>query len=179
MCIWVCVCDRLTSLQCVLSDRLAVHPQTGSSVGSHLDLILRPDDEVSNQTVINLCTGDVLQLKLTRQTRQSISEWEEERETVFLRSWLSKSLAYASDSFAWECEKRVQNLLLKSFESFFLCCYLVFTVRFFVCGCSLVWRYKFNKIRKMKQEVVLNQHCLRLLWSICLQNYQLKVCWPF
>ncbi len=83
MFISVCVCeDCLTSLQRVLSDRLAVHPQARSSVGSHLDLILRPDDELSNQTVINLCTGDVLQLKLTRQTRQSVPEWEGERKRI-------------------------------------------------------------------------------------------------
>lgn len=83
LCLFLCVCeDCLTSLQRVLSDRLAVHPQARSSVGSHLDLILRPDDELSNQTVINLCTGDVLQLKLTRQTRQSVPEWEGERKRM-------------------------------------------------------------------------------------------------
>lgn len=64
--------SSLTSLQSVLSDGTAVNTQAGSSVGSHLDLVLSPDDEVFQQTVVSLWAADVLLLVVPWQPCQTV-----------------------------------------------------------------------------------------------------------
>lgn len=61
-----------TSLQSVLCDRAAVDAQAGSGVGSHLDLVLSPDDQVFQQTVVGLRAADVLLLVVPRQPGQTV-----------------------------------------------------------------------------------------------------------
>lgn len=51
-----------TSLQRPLSDFAAVDAQPGTVVGSHLDLIISPNDEVLQQQVVNISIRDVLKL---------------------------------------------------------------------------------------------------------------------
>lgn len=67
----VCVC-LLTSLQSVFCDWATVDAQAGAGVGSHLDLVLGPDDQVLQQTVVGLWAADVLLLVVPRQTRQTV-----------------------------------------------------------------------------------------------------------
>lgn len=62
----------LTSLQCVLSDRTAVDTQACSCVGGHLDLVLRPDDQIFQQTVVGLWAADVLLLVVAWQPCQTV-----------------------------------------------------------------------------------------------------------
>lgn len=57
----------LTSLQRVLSDRLTEDAQACPGVCGHLNLILGPDDELCDQAVVDLRTGDVLLLVLSRE----------------------------------------------------------------------------------------------------------------
>lgn len=57
----------LTSLERVLSDRLAEDTEACSCVRRHLDLILRPDDELGDEAVVDIRAGDVLLLVLTRE----------------------------------------------------------------------------------------------------------------
>lgn len=69
----LCCCQFVpTSLQSVLGDRAAVDAQTGSGVGSHLDLVLSPDDQVFQQTVVGLRAADVLFLVVPRQPGQTV-----------------------------------------------------------------------------------------------------------
>lgn len=69
----LCCCQFVpTSLQSVLSDRAAVDAQTGSGVGSHLDLVLSPDDQVFQQTVVGLRAADVLLLVVPWQPGQTV-----------------------------------------------------------------------------------------------------------
>lgn len=51
-----------TSLQRPLGDFAAVDTQPGAVVGSHLDLIIGPNDEVLQQQVVDVSIGDVLKL---------------------------------------------------------------------------------------------------------------------
>lgn len=51
-----------TSLQGPLGDFAAVDAQPGAVVGSHLDLIIGPDDEVLQQQVVDVSIRDVLKL---------------------------------------------------------------------------------------------------------------------
>lgn len=67
----VSVCP-LTSLQSVFCDRATVHAQAGSSVGSHLDLVLGPDDQLFQQTVVGLWAADVLLLIVPWQAGQTV-----------------------------------------------------------------------------------------------------------
>lgn len=63
----LCLCaSSLTSLQSVLCDRAAVDAKAGSGVGSHLDLVLGPDDQIFQQTVVGLGAADVLLLVVPR-----------------------------------------------------------------------------------------------------------------
>lgn len=66
-----CVC-LLTSLQSVFCDGATVDTQAGASVGSHLDLVLGPDDQVFQQTVVGLWAADVLLLIVPWQTCQTV-----------------------------------------------------------------------------------------------------------
>lgn len=67
----VSVC-LLTSLQSVFSDRTAVAAQASSSEGSHLDLVLSPDDQIFQQAVVGLWAADVLLLVVPWQTCQTV-----------------------------------------------------------------------------------------------------------
>lgn len=62
----------LTSLQSVFSDRTAVAAQASSSEGSHLDLVLSPDDQIFQQAVVGLWAADVLLLVVPWQTCQTV-----------------------------------------------------------------------------------------------------------
>lgn len=62
----------LTSLQSVFCDRATVDAQASSGVGSHLDLVLRPDDQLFQQTVVGLWAADVLLLIVPGQTCQTV-----------------------------------------------------------------------------------------------------------
>lgn len=62
-----------TSLQSVLSDRAAVDSEAGSCVRSHLDLVLCPDDQILQQTVVRLWAADVLLLVVPWQPCQTVS----------------------------------------------------------------------------------------------------------
>ncbi len=64
--------SSLTSLQSVLCDRAAVDAQTSSSVGSHLDLVLCPDDQIFQQTVVGLWAAYVLLLVVPWQPCQTV-----------------------------------------------------------------------------------------------------------
>lgn len=70
---WKCTCaSSLTSLQSVLGDRAAVNTQADSCEGSHLDLVLSPDDEVFQQTVVSLWAADILLLVVPWQPCQTV-----------------------------------------------------------------------------------------------------------
>lgn len=62
----------LTSLQRPLRHLVAKRAQTGPVVSSHLDLIVGPDDEVLQEQVGHVWTGDVLELVVHRQPAQSV-----------------------------------------------------------------------------------------------------------
>lgn len=64
----------LTSLQSPLGDFVAESSQTRPVVGSHLDLVVGPDDEVLQQQVGHIWAGDVLDLVVDRQPGQTIPE---------------------------------------------------------------------------------------------------------
>lgn len=63
---------RLTSLERVLGHRPAEDAQAGAVVGGHLDLVLRPDDELGHQAVVDLGAGDVALLVLPGQPGQAV-----------------------------------------------------------------------------------------------------------
>lgn len=63
---------NLTSLQRVLSDGLTEDAQACPGICSHLNLILGPDDELCDQTVVDLRAGDVLLLVLSREPRKPV-----------------------------------------------------------------------------------------------------------
>lgn len=62
----------LTSLQGPLGDLVAEGAQTGTVVGRHLDLIVGPDDEILQQQVGHIWTGDVPDLVIPWQTCQPV-----------------------------------------------------------------------------------------------------------
>ena len=70
---------RLTSLQGVLSHGPAEDAQAGSVVGSHLYLVLGPDDELGDQAVADLGAADVPLLVLPGQAGQTVPAAERER----------------------------------------------------------------------------------------------------
>lgn len=65
--IWV-----LTSLQSPLSDFMAENAQTCPIVGSHLNLIVSPDDEVLQQQVGHIWAGNVLDLVVHGQPSETV-----------------------------------------------------------------------------------------------------------
>lgn len=67
----------LTSLQRVLRHRQAEHSQARAGVRCHLDLVLRPDDQLGHQAVVDLRAADVLVLVLPGEARQAIPAVEE------------------------------------------------------------------------------------------------------
>lgn len=64
----------LTSLQSPFCDFMAVGAPARSVIGRHLDLIVGPDDEVLQQQVGHIWTGDVLDLVVDRQPGQTVPE---------------------------------------------------------------------------------------------------------
>lgn len=64
--------SSLTSLQGVFSDRAAVDTQASSSVGSHLDLVLSPDDQIFQETVVGLWAADIFLLVVSWQPCQTV-----------------------------------------------------------------------------------------------------------
>ena len=84
-------------MQGVLSHRPAEDAQAGSVVGSHLSLILGPDDELGHQAVADLGAADVSLLVLPGQASQAVPAADQERrlepETGFPRgspTWLEE-----------------------------------------------------------------------------------------
>lgn len=70
---WLCWCEfGPTSLQSVLGDGAAVDAQAGSGEGSHLDLVLCPDDQILQQAVVGLRAADVLLLVVPWQPSQTV-----------------------------------------------------------------------------------------------------------
>lgn len=65
---------ELTSLQSPLSDLMAERAQTCPIVGSHLNLIVSPDDEVLQQQVGHIMAGNVLDLVVHRQPSETVPE---------------------------------------------------------------------------------------------------------
>lgn len=65
--IWV-----LTSLQSPLSDFMAENAQTCPIVGSHLNFIVSPDDEVLQQQIGHIWAGNVLDLVVHRQPSETV-----------------------------------------------------------------------------------------------------------
>lgn len=63
----------LTSLQSPLSDFMAENAQTCPIVGSHLYLIVSPDDEVLQQQVSYIWAGNVLDLVVNRQPSETVT----------------------------------------------------------------------------------------------------------
>lgn len=62
----------LTSLQGPLSNLMAESAQTCPIVGSHLNLIIGPDDEVFQQQCGHIWAGNVLDLVVHRQPSETI-----------------------------------------------------------------------------------------------------------
>lgn len=72
-CISPCLRGRvLTSLQRPLRHLVAKGPQAGPVVGSHLDLVVGPDDQVLQEQVGHVRAGDVLELVVHRQPGQAV-----------------------------------------------------------------------------------------------------------